>query len=149
MRDWVATTEARLLAATVPSRLGHDAADRVWASMSVEEQRTWWIAWADGRGGDADLPTEPWRAALVMAIVRHGRRRARRTSAVLLVAVPVVLAVLMGVSPRDGIGAGVLWDLLPAVLVVAVVATWNEIRTSDVLARCRARAAATGHDGRA
>lgn len=146
MRDWVATTETRWLSVSAPPTLDDDVADVLWAAMTPTERRTWWVAWANGRIDESELPTEPWRADLVLAIIAQGRRRARRTFAVLAVAVPVVLSVLMGVSPGDGVAVDVVVDLLPAVALVVVLASWNEVRTADVLARCRARRAAARHD---
>lgn len=140
VRQWLATVEHSLLSSSLPPRLGEgEVADR-WTAFTDDERRSWWIAWSNGRLGQGrSLPTEPWRIALVEAVVVAARVRRRRMWWLLVASVPVVLSVLMGVSLADGTDPGLLFDMAPYAGIAVLALAWDEIATRETLRRCRVR----------
>lgn len=142
MPDVLRRLEERVLVASCPTDLHDDDVAHVWDALDVAEQREWWAAWSGTVREDDPVPTEPWRAALVAAIIDRGRARRRATW--LVASVTLMLAVVIVTAgtpfPRD---PSILLDTSPYAILVVVLAAWDESRRRAFAARCRVVAVLT------
>lgn len=136
----LAAIEARFLVASTPDDLHDPEVAEVWAALDDEERREWWAAWSGTVREEDPVPTEPWRAALVAAVIDRGRGRRRLTWLVtsLVLMLSVVLVTAGTPFPRD---PTILLDVSPYAVLVVVLAAWDESRRRAFAARCRVVAA--------
>lgn len=139
----LAELEARFLVASTPDDLHDPEVGDVWARLDDDERREWWAAWSGTVREDDPVPTEPWRAALVAAIIDRGRVRRRLTWLLASVVLMFSVVLVSAGTPLPG-DPSILLDVLPYAVVVVVLALWDESRRRAFAARCRVVAALGG-----
>lgn len=133
--QWWRTLDAVLMGAAVPTSLGDRIADVHWAGFDDETRTEWWAAWSGTVRADDPIPLEPWRAAVVAAVVRRAAPRRRLTwIAALVTAVLGVTVISVGsIIPPD---LRMLVDVMPLCLAVLLIAGWDEWGRHVYAGRC-------------